>query len=363
MPGVGTVGLGEQFSGAVRVAEAQVVVTAAGEIDIATAPHFRALMAGAAAIGAPRVTVDLAEVGFLDASGLSVLVLASQRLRITGASLVVRGCSAWIYRVFELAGLTESLTVERAEVDSVLARALADAAAIPVARAVLDAALQLVVTMAQAVVAGADGASITLPRQGQLGTVAASNDVVLEMDHDQYDTGEGPCLDAATQGERFHVDSLLTEKRWPAFIPRARARGIESILSTPLVAAGQPVGALNIYSRTVGAFAAHERQWADQFAAEAATVISSASLGADAASLSAEIEQALLSREVVALAQGVVMHRDGLSSAAAHVMLRDLSRSTGRPLRDVCEDLLKSAGDPPTTLGLPGGSDHGRRTH
>lgn len=78
----------------------------------------------------------------------------------------------------------------------------------------------------------------TLSGNGRLGTVAASNDVVLEMDHDQYDTGEGPCLD-----------------------------------STPLVAADLPIGALNVYSRTVGAFAEHEKQWADQFAAAEAVVV------------------------------------------------------------------------------------------
>ena len=123
---------------------------------------------------------------------------------------------------------------------SQLVASIAGVAAIPRSRDVLDAALKLVVTMAQAVVIGADGVSITLPRNGRFGTVAASNDVVLEMDHDQYDTGEGPCLDAAIQGERFHIDALGEESRWPAFVPRARARGIESILSTPLVAGGGP---------------------------------------------------------------------------------------------------------------------------
>ena len=72
--------------------------------------------------------------------------------------------------------------------------------------------------MAQAVVVGADGVSITRPRNGCLGTVAASDDVVLEMDHDKYDTGEGLCLDAVTEGERFHILSLREEDRWPAFV-------------------------------------------------------------------------------------------------------------------------------------------------
>jgi GAF domain-containing protein len=218
--------------------------------------------------------------------------------------------------------------------------------------------------MAQAVVQGADGVSITLPRNGRFGTVAASNDVVLEMDHDQYDTGEGPCLDAAIQGERFHIHALGEEQRWPAFVPRARARGIESILSTPLVASERPIGALNVYSRMVGAFAVHEKEWADQFAAEAATVVSTARLDESVHGLSSQIRAALQSREVIALAQGMIMQRDGVDPTVAHATLIETSRSTGRRLRDVSEDLVRANSDATTTgvhatAGVPSdGSAH-----
>ncbi len=357
----------EQLSGAVRVDDGLVVLTVEGEIDIATVPQFGALMDEAVAVGAPHVTVDMAGVEFLGAQGLHVLAMAADRLRIAGTRLTVRAVSANVYRLFKATGLTEALDfeatrltealeVERPAVRAALIRAIAAVTAVPPTREVLDAALKLVVTMAQAVIVGADGASITLPRHGQLGTVAASNEVVLEMDHDQYDTGEGPCLDAATQGERFHIDSLRTEERWPAFVPRARARGIESILSTPLVTDDRPIGALNVYSRKVGAFAVHEKRWADQFAAEASVVVSSAQSGAAVEPLNGQIQQALLSREVIALAQGVVMHREGISPVAAHAALTDVSRRTGQPLRELCEELLSSSGDAASTRGASDGS-------
>jgi len=84
-----------------------------------------------------------------------------------------------------------------------------------------------------------------------MGTVAATDDTVAQMDRDQYATGQGPCLAAAGEGHWFHVESVDEEGRWPDFVPRARAGGIGSILSTPLMATGgRSVGALNIYSRT-----------------------------------------------------------------------------------------------------------------
>jgi|1185.fasta_scaffold09086_1 anti-sigma B factor antagonist len=69
----------------VRSADARhVVIAVAGEIDMATAPQL------AAALGRYDecdVTVDLAEVEFLDSSGLSVLVHARKRLLQGGHTL------------------------------------------------------------------------------------------------------------------------------------------------------------------------------------------------------------------------------------------------------------------------------------
>jgi anti-anti-sigma factor len=329
----------ELLSGTVRV-DRGVIVTAIGEVDLFTAPSFRTMLEEALAVGVDTVTVDLAGVTFMDAQGLTVLVGAARQLQDNGGRLVVRAPPASLRRLFEVTDLTEFLGVDLAAAAPAVARTLALAAAVPLTRELLDAALKLVVTMTQAVVTGADGASITLPRGGRLGTVAASNEVVLEMDTDQYDTGEGPCLDAATQGERFQIGSLDTEQRWPAFVPRARARGIRSILSTPLMSQSIALGALNIYSRTVDAFAEHETEWADMFAAEAAAVVTHAHTSPSAQDLDLQLQQALQSREVIALAQGIMMGRTGGTPAEAYLVLRDVSVRTGVPLLDVCERVV-----------------------
>ncbi len=341
------------FSGAVQVDDGLAVVSVAGEIDLHTAPELSALMNEAVAARARRVVVDLSGVVFMGASGLTVLLAAAKGLRDSSAQLTICGVPTGIYRLFRVTGLIAHLGVEPPAVSLELVRGLAAMASIPLTRTVLDQALRLVVTMAQSVVAGADGVSITLPRHGRLGTVAASDEVVLEMDHDQYDTGEGPCLDAAIQGERFHIPSLRDESRWPAFVPRAQARGIESILSTPLVADDLPIGALNVYSRTRGAFAKHDNHWADQFAAEAAQVVASAQEGVRVGVLQGQIQQFLHSREVIALAQGVIMHREGLSPAAAYAFLRSASVRTGRPLRDICDDLVNDGSVQESPHGQP----------
>ncbi|MCW2671341.1 MAG: hypothetical protein JWO27_3238 [Frankiales bacterium] len=323
------------------------VLRLAGEIDVAVHEPFQLLLDEVARLGASQVVVDVTGVTFCDAYGLGLLVVAANRLQRTGTQLSVRGADANLFRLFQLSDLVSLLRVERPPSSEALLRGLHKSREAAHAQAVLTATLQLVATMTQAVVHGADGASITLPANGTFQTVAASNDTVLEMDHDQYETGEGPCLDAARTGVRYLATSLDDEARWPVFVPRARARGIRSILSTPLNVRVGPLGALNLYSRSVSAFSATETDWADQFASEAATVLSTAQATASPEGLDAQVRQALLSREVIALAQGVMMERYSMSAPTARAALRRESRRTSQPLRDLCERLVeRSHGGP-----------------
>ena len=94
-------------------------------------------------------------------------------------------------------------------------------APLPTADDLIDATLRLVVALARVTVPAADGVSVSLRRSGHLATVAASDQTVLDMDAEQYATGEGPCVDASREGVGFHAMSLDAEVRWPAFTPLA----------------------------------------------------------------------------------------------------------------------------------------------
>jgi GAF domain-containing protein len=227
-----------------------------------------------------------------------------------------------------------------------LARDLLRVAAIPAHVDVLDAALRLVVALARVTVGGADGASVSLRRHGVLATVAASDETVSGMDRDQYATGEGPCVAAATEGHWFHVESLDNERRWPEFIPMARRRGINSIISTPLLTQTRPVGALNIYSIRSGAFAAPELELSSFFAAQASDLLLSAAMDVSVEELSRRLQDALRGRDVIAEARGAIMERHGVSAQDASTQLRRSSRRTNTPLRRIAEDIMASTQSP-----------------
>jgi anti-sigma B factor antagonist len=89
----------------VRRDDRAVVVAVAGEIDLATAPQLATAFDGIETSSGSTVHVDLAEVSFLDSSGISVLVDLRSRLEAAGASLALHRASPTVQRVLEISGL------------------------------------------------------------------------------------------------------------------------------------------------------------------------------------------------------------------------------------------------------------------
>lgn len=95
---------------------------------------------------------------------------------------------------------------------------------------------------------GAEMASVSVLRGDTAETVAASNERVWAVDSDQYAVGEGPALEAARTDEIVRVSVEQASERWPEFARSARAAGVASYLSCPLVIDEKFAGSLNLYS-------------------------------------------------------------------------------------------------------------------
>ncbi len=336
-----------------------------GEVDYLSAPDLGAILDAVIRQGR-SVLLDLSDLDFIDASGLGVIATGAGRLAISGRTLAIRSASSIVVRMLDITGLSavirmepagvaaqhlgreQTITLPGSPVQAVdgLTRPLRQVASIPADDDVIDGALRLVVALARATVGGADGVSVSLRRHGKLSTVASSDETILEMDHDQYSTNEGPCVDASIEGRWFHVESLDTETRWPRFTPRARELGINAILSTPLLAQATPVGALNIYSRTNSAFAPADQELAATFATEASAILTRAGADVTDAELAARVQQALRGRQLIAQAQGIVMYRDGLSEDDAFMKLRESSTTAHQTLRARAEEVCAAMGAP-----------------
>lgn len=342
------------------------VVEVRGEVDLATAPMLGALLDVLVDHAETHVVLDLAELTFMDASGLQVIADVSGRLAPSRRVLVVQSASPIVRQLLAITGVDDLVLVATAEParqelapeqeeptrsqpDEATSAAtdvvvdLIERSALPATRDTVDAALKLVVSLAAVSVGGADGVSVSLERDGAMRTVASSDHTVLEMDHDQYETGEGPCLSAAADGRWFHVQALAEETRWPQFAPRALERGINSILSSPLMANERSIGALNIYSRSEHAFGVDEQELAELFATHASGILADAGVGRSTGPPNERLQRALESREVIAQAQGILMERSGISVDEASTQLHRAARASEITVGDHAARIVTSA--------------------
>lgn len=81
-----------------------VVLVLRGELDLATVPLLEEHLNRTKRSGA-SVVIDLAGLGFIDSTGLEVLLRADRQLRASDGQLVLLSGSRAVYRVFELAGV------------------------------------------------------------------------------------------------------------------------------------------------------------------------------------------------------------------------------------------------------------------
>lgn len=205
----------------------------------------------------------------------------------------------------------------------------------------LDETLTRVVTLAVHELPGCDLAGITLIRDGQPVTAAFTNPEAPEIDVAQYTTGVGPCLDAFRHGEIFRIDDMKREKRWPSFTAVAAKHGIVSTLSLPLKVNQDPVGALNLYSRSAHAFLEDDTPLL--FASHAAVVLANAQAYWAAHTLAAQLETTLTSRAVIDQAKGILMARNGITPEEAFSRLVADSQRTNVKLRDVARGIVDGA--------------------
>ena len=84
-------------------------VTMSGALDLDAAPGLDRRLDGLIASGARFVVLNLADVSFLDSSGIRSIARAARALGDVGGRLTCRGLSGAAQRVLEISGLLEHL--------------------------------------------------------------------------------------------------------------------------------------------------------------------------------------------------------------------------------------------------------------
>ena len=171
--------------------------------------------------------------------------------------------------------------------------------------------------------------------------------IVDEVDALQLSIGQGPCLDAVAQKLTFYADELGTDPRWPEFGREAEAKGLRSLLALPMATDGT-LGALNLYARYPQAFGVIDRARGLLLASMVRFACSAARSHEDEERRAENLHAALITRELIGQAQGILIERERISADQAFHVPRQASQHLNVKLREVARDLVDTGERPDT---------------
>ncbi|HEY0000516.1 MAG TPA: GAF and ANTAR domain-containing protein [Actinoplanes sp.] len=197
--------------------------------------------------------------------------------------------------------------------------------------------LDAIVSGAAHTVPGAERAGLTAVQgRRKVSTVAATDDLVREVDRAQYETGQGPCLDAAYERRTVRLADMAAEDRWPDFSRRALELGVRSMLSFQLYVRHDDLGALNLYSAQVDAFDDESENVGLLFASHAAIAMAGSRKEHD-------LSLAISARDLIGQAKGILMERHKVTGEQAFHLLAQVSQRSNTKLAEVAHSLVETA--------------------
>lgn len=181
-----------------------------------------------------------------------------------------------------------------------------------------------------------DTADVLLIDRRRFTSLAPTSPLALELDQAQRTAGQGPCVDAIRDAAVVRCDDLRRDPRWPSFTALAVAAGVRSMMSYQLYSSGAGSGALNLFSRRVNGFTAEAEALGAMLATHAAVALK-------AVNRRTHFESALVSRDVIGQAKGMIMERLGVDAVRAFEILTGLSRTHNAPMQDVAAQIVDAA--------------------
>ncbi|MDT5023570.1 MAG: hypothetical protein QOI33_4094 [Mycobacterium sp.] len=198
----------------------------------------------------------------------------------------------------------------------------------------IDDVLNGITASAVELITGADVAGVLLvSKAGKFESLYGTSDLIYEADRLQKKHEAGPCVDAALKELVVRVDDFETETRWPQYAHEVCKLGFRSSISFKLYTGDRTAGALNVFSRKPHSFDADAEVIGSILAAHAAAAIL-------ASRDSQQLQAALLSRDLIGQAKGILMERFTIDAIGAFEMLRKLSQQMNVRLAEIAQRVV-----------------------
>jgi GAF domain-containing protein len=206
----------------------------------------------------------------------------------------------------------------------------------------LQPTLDAITAHAAAAHPAAKDAGLILLRGGKLIPQATTGRAPQVLDIKQQETGRGPCIEAAREQTLICINDLRRDPRWPELSAEAQACGVSSMLCAPLWISERTLGALTLYAAQPAAFSAHDERIIELFATLAALALAEAQR-------TEHLRAALVNRDVIGQAKGIIMERYKINPDAAFSTLTRISQHRNIKLHEVARQLIETGQLPDTT--------------
>ncbi len=197
----------------------------------------------------------------------------------------------------------------------------------------------------------AAGLLLADPR-GELRVVAASSEAARLLELFQLQNDQGPCLDCFRTGRAVQAaDLAAAERRWPRFVPAARAAGFGAVQALPMRLREQVIGALNLFRAGPGTLAPADIRVGQALADVATISLLHERSMRHSDTLNEQLQTALNSRVIIEQAKGKLAERLGVDTDQAFSVLRDRARTSNRRLSDLARAFVDGT-EPLTSLNV-----------
>jgi hypothetical protein len=212
------------------------------------------------------------------------------------------------------------------------------AALLSLAAATEERSLSQLTLLAASQVAGCAAANVTVWRDGELTSQAASHPEPSRLVAVQVTAGRGPLIDAVAGGEAVICADTLTETRWPEFSSAALRMGIRSSVS--LSYRGQVVVVLTLLGLRPRALDPERLQLAELLVAYGGALVGAVADYGDTRRVADQLRDAASSRAVVDQAMGILMHALGCSADEALERMREVSQRSNLRATEVAQRVI-----------------------
>ncbi|MFE4226941.1 ANTAR domain-containing protein [Arthrobacter sp. NPDC056886] len=182
--------------------------------------------------------------------------------------------------------------------------------------------------------------AVTVARPKKPAATGAGSQKAFELEEQQVEAGDGPCIAAMSEARTVYVGDVTRESRWQEFSQAAADRGCGAVLAVPIDLDAEGLAALSFYAPHGSGFTDGEILTAENAARQVSRPLRLSLRIGRLRDARDDLASAMKSRTVIDMAIGVVMAQNRCPPDEAFTLLRKASNARNIKLREVAASIV-----------------------